>query len=405
MDHNTKDSHSSQEDNCKFLLPQASYYLLFKRAELAKASSSAAPKIASQEEQADGDGTADIKDDLHQDANTSCSKANDFWEEFEWSEEEISKVKDTLHHNKSKCDIGQNVRGDFLIRKLEENASKNWDKFYQDHQTNFFKDRHYLEKAFPEFQIVYGNQGNESKSTALIDRNEMRDGDECRVEQCSGDFTIVEIGCGVGNTMLPLLELDHRIYVPEKTSKDIDTYKRMVVWGLDFSSVAIDLLKQDERFIAARRKSRSHAAVWDITSTHPRDIHQDGELLESTSDISLLLFCLSAVSPQKMKDAAINAVATLKPGGTLILRDYGRYDEAQLKLGTSRGKCLEDNFYVKHDGTRCYYFELDELKSLFVDEAGMEVVELKYIQRLYRNRAADQVRRRVWVQGRFKKPL
>ena len=37
--------------------------------------------------------------------------------------------------------------------------------------------------------------------------------------------------------------------------------------------------------------------------------------------------------------------------------------------------------------------------------AGLEVLQLKYVQRLYKNRADDATRRRVWVQARFRKPL
>lgn len=31
----------------------------------------------------------------------------------------------------------------------EEHAARHWDNFYQAHQRNFFKDRHYLDREFP----------------------------------------------------------------------------------------------------------------------------------------------------------------------------------------------------------------------------------------------------------------
>jgi methyltransferase-like protein 6 len=105
-----------------------------------------------------------------------------------------------------------------------------------------------------------------------------------------------------------------------------------------------------------------------------------------------------------MKTAARHVAATMKHGGVLVIRDYGRYDEAQLKLGVSRAKRLSDNFYVKSDGTRCYYFSLEDMEQLFVDHAGLRILELKYICRVYENRAKDEKRRRIWVQGRFQKP-
>ena len=167
------------------------------------------------------------------------------------------------------------------------------------------------------------------------------------------------------------------------------------IYGFDLSSVAIDLLRQDPRFIQAG--PRAHAHVWDIASTDPPP-----PTMTTMADLGTLLFCLSAIHPDHMVRAMQNVVSTLKPGGILLFRDYGRYDEAQLKLGTARGQRLADNFYVKTDGTKCYYFTLEDMQTL-CDKSGLKVLALQYIQRVYWNRAQDQQRRRVWVQGRFQK--
>ena len=363
----------------------------------------------------------------HQTSKTNSSNKeednNAFWQEFEWTPEQKSTVEQALAKNLVKSSIHSNLssRGKFLVDKLDLEANLNWDRFYTAHQTKFFKDRHYLNKAFPdEFGIVYGHdnvcgegeQMGEDKETATS--NNRIDIDTVNLDHATvSPFTIVEIGCGVGNTVLPLLELDPIITVLDSSTQCQETtgvqkhnsssQRKISVWGLDFSTVAVDLLQQDTRYIEAQKDHRACSAVWDITESHPSEIHPE---LESCSDISLLLFCLSAVSPDKMQEAANNVAATLKPGGTLILRDYGRFDEAQLKLGSSKGKRLSENFYVKHDSTRVYYFDLDDLERLFGSYgAGLVSIEKKYIQRVYKNRSDNTERRRVWVQARFRKPL
>ncbi len=69
----------------------------------------------------------------------------------------------------------------------ERDAKLFWDQFYGKHENKFFKDRHWL---FTEFYEL---------NTTRIEDKDSND---------SKEVTILEIGCGVGNTVFPLLEIN-----------------------------------------------------------------------------------------------------------------------------------------------------------------------------------------------------
>lgn len=106
----------------------------------------------------------------------------------------------------------------------------------------------------------------------------------------------------------------------------------------------------------------------------------------------------------------------LKQGGLVLLRDYGIYDHAMLRF--SLGHKISENFYVRQDGTRAYYFTkgnywlpswevceheyscVEKLSELFA-VAGYDVIENKYIHKETTNIKEGICVPRVFVQGKF----
>lgn len=58
--------------------------------------------------------------------------------------------------------------------------------------------------------------------------------------------------------------------------------------------------------------------------------------------------------------------AVLKPGGKIVIRDYGLYDMTQLRFLRKQGRKLGENFYMRADGTRSYFFSLGRLGFVLI---------------------------------------
>lgn len=138
------------------------------------------------------------------------------------------------------------------IEKLEKDADANWNAFYDIHQNKFFKNRHWLFTEFPEL-----------KSTE---------------HKTMDHYNIFEIGCGVGNTIFPILKYN------------VDDNLR--VFGCDFSSRAIDILRTNDEFDA----KRCQVFVLDATK---ESWQNDVPFNEDSMDIIVLIFVLSAITPEK----------------------------------------------------------------------------------------------------------
>jgi len=119
-------------------------------------------------------------------------------------------IQDTLRNKPTDDAL---IQDQFTVR-----AASYWDDFYKRNGARFFKDRHYLDNAFPE--LVQ----NAEPSPATRDSPK------------PSNYIMVEVGCGVGNSILPLLESN----------------ANLAILGVDFAKTAIDTLQKEPRYVKCR---------------------------------------------------------------------------------------------------------------------------------------------------------
>jgi len=280
---------------------------------------------------------------------------------------------------------------DFDKTRFNDAPEKFWNKFYSNNSSNFFKDRKWLFQEFPAL----------SEAT----------------KEDAGAVTILELGAGAGNTAFPVLAANKN--------------PLLKLHACDFSAVAIDVIRNSPLYDT----KHIQADVYDVAAVAAQPIGEDNTslppgLTEGSVDIAILIFIFSALSPAQWSQALRNIWRVLKPGGQILFRDYGRGDLAQVRF--KKGRYLEENFYIRGDGTRVYFFELEELRDLFgggetaslnpvVEEIGttvdkpaetngqerpkFQVLNLGVDRRMLVNRQRKLKMYRCWMQGHFRKPL
>lgn len=275
--------------------------------------------------------------------------------------------------------------------RINSKPEQPWNKFYSNHEANFFKNRKWLFQEFPV--LAEATAAPKTAPDGSIIRNPVK---------------ILEIGAGAGNTAFPILTQNHN--------------PNLKLHACDFSSAAVEVMRRDPAY----NQDHMQADVWDLGGgATGKDVSgADGALRPSlppniepgTVDIALLVFTFSALAPDQWKQALLNVWTLLKPGGKVLFRDYGRGDLAQVRF--KKGRWLGDNFYIRGDDTRVYFFEEAELRDIWqtggnlsptdgsanADRPAFEVVHLGADRRMLVNRKRKLKMYRCWMQGLFQKP-
>ena len=208
---------------------------------------------------------------------------------------------------------------DFDKQRFNADPAKWWNMFYKNNTDNFFKDRKWLRQEFPVLAEV--------------------------TRKDAGNKIVLEVGAGAGNTAFPLLLNNEN--------------EQLMIHACDFSQTAVEVIREsvhyDPRHITAD--------VWDVAVKGDNPLPP--ALTEESVDVAVLIFVFSALSPDQWDQAVRNVYRVLKPGGRILLRDYGRGDLAQVRF--KKGRYLAENFYARGDGTRVYFFSKEELQHIWGD--------------------------------------
>lgn len=239
---------------------------------------------------------------------------------------------------------------EYKANLLESQARKYWDQFYKRNETRFFRDRHWTTREFAELL------GEDNKLDT--------------------ERVLFEIGCGVGNFIYPLVE--------EKLN--------LRIFACDLSPRAVEFAKTNSLYDPAK------ITIFQCDITQPDEVFN--YIPAGSVDIITLIFVLSAIHPDKFSSTLLTLHKLLKPGGLILFRDYGLYDMAQLRF--KPGSKIAENFYMRQDGTRSYFFSLEFTQDLF-EKAGFKLLVNSYIHRRTVNKKEDVDVGRIFVQVKAEK--
>lgn len=290
-------------------------------------------------------------------------------------------ISSTIELNSDELDRLNNPYrlSDFTRNKIEHDSKRNWNYFYKRNGDRFFKSRYWTRQEFSDL-FVQPNKLNDN-----ADDKKMR--------------YLLEIGCGCGDFVLPLIgEKAPQNNKEEEQQDRLRLPSDMFVYCCDISDTAINLLKSDPRY-GTQDPLRIKAFVADVTQSLT-DNNLKSELDNNYMDFITMIFVLSALDPRNFARVISNLRELLKIGGVILLRDYAVYDKAMLKFKSESR--VTNQLYVRQDGTRAYFFHKQELIDLF-EAATFQCLSIEYIKRETINRATNSKFTRLFIQAKFVK--
>ncbi|GAC95380.1 hypothetical protein PHSY_002955 [Pseudozyma hubeiensis SY62] len=290
--------------------------------------------------------------------------------------------------------LAQNRRSatTFVVHKHSSEAAKNWDKFYKNHQDKFFKDRHWTNREFGS-ELASAGSSSAGKCKAAATEEDREEETRMVGEDLQGDAesVLLEVGCGVGNMLYPLLEGN----------------ASLKVHCCDFSARAVDMVKKHPLY----DPERVNAFVYDLTSTPPSpslsSFLSSQPSWPNPTTISLI-FVLSAIPPTLHAHVLSTLRDILLPhGGHILFRDYAYGDLSQVRYHTKKDAAwaepslLSDDhhWYRRGDNTFNYFFQEEELRKL-ASKVGLEG-EVETLRRTAVNRRSEVNMQRRFVQAKW----